>query len=94
MIAKGSVPPWRVGLLRCPIKDTSSICLQRVDHHQVAAGIEYQGSVKKMVREPHGLVEVFVAINDGAANITRYCLAVCTSHFVALEEANQRQVLH
>jgi hypothetical protein len=85
------LPLWRFGLLQCPIKGTSLNCFRHVEHHQAAVGIKCQRPIKRRGRGPHGLVEVFVALNDGTADITRHCMAVCTCHFVALLSASKRQ---
>jgi len=41
--------------------------------------------------EPHGLVKVIVADNDGTADIAGHRTTVCTGHFVALASTSQRQ---
>jgi hypothetical protein len=41
--------------------------------------------------EPHGLVKVIVADDDGTADITGHRATVCTCHFVTLASASQRR---
>ena len=39
----------------------------------------------------YGFIKVFVAFNDGTADITGYRITGCTGHFVALASTSQRQ---